>query len=206
GGESATIVDSLLADCRQEMAGLDHLAVGQSEVFDRFDFLLAAADGWAGMRRRENFPPELHELLPAAWVRPFAEVRPKLVRILAQIAAAPYVWLRHFDTIAEQNRAALAAFANLLGQYEERLVDPPAVPHSPADLARLVQEFLADTALLEYAALRSHLLAFCLQEAVAPDLVVSVAPATEGGNVLRQNVPGDLPLRFLCWACRLAWA
>jgi hypothetical protein len=199
-------VDRLLADCRQEVAALGHLAVNQPEPFDRFEFLLSVADGWAGLRLDGDLPPDLLDLLPAAWNRPFPDVRPLLARVIAQAAAAPYLWLRHLDTIQARNPAAVSFVGNLLSRFEERLEEPPAVPHAPADLGRLVLEFLHDTGTLEYDAVRPHLLAFCLQEAIGPELAVTVAPNSVGGNLLRQCVPSDWPLRILCWSCRLAWA
>jgi hypothetical protein len=197
--------DDLLADCRREVGELGHLAVGQSEAFDRLEYLLQASAGWSELRRNSDVPHELLDLIPLAWVRPFPSIRPGLAALLALIVAAPQAWLRYLDAIASRNPSALAFVGNLFGQFQDRLAEPPAIPHPPTDLARLVQEFLYDQALLRYPVLRPHLLTFCIREAVGPEAVISVAPATEGGNLLRQVVPGDWSLRLVCWACRLAW-
>jgi hypothetical protein len=186
---------------------LEHLAVQHAEAFDRVEFLLAATAGWAGLRAKGQLPAELLELLEAAWVRPFAEARSRVVDVLGRIAAAPVVWLRHLDALAEFSPTALAMFAGLLGQYQDRLPEPPPVPHPPADLARLVAEFVRDQGRWTYASLRPRLLTFCLREAVGAELVAAVAPAGDpSGAALHQAIVADWPLRHVCWACRLFWA
>lgn len=199
--------DAVLADCRLEVADLGHLAVQHAEAFDRLEFLLAATNGWAGLRNSRNLPSDLLDLLAAGWVRPFAEVRPLLADVLGQVVAAPLAWLRHLDALNEFSPTALAMFAGLLGQYQDRLEQPPPVPHPPADLARLVAEFVRDLGRWMYPSIRPKLLTFCLREAVGAELVAAVAPAGDPtGPALQAAIVADWPLRHLCWACRLFWA
>ena len=173
--------DQILSDCRREVAELGHLSVSESESFDRLEYLLQASAGWARLQAG-TLPPELLNLLPAAWVRPFTEIRPALAGLLGEIAAAPENWLWHLDVVAARNPAALSFLGSLLGQYEVRLSAPPPVPHLPADLARLVAEMLHDAGQWVYASFRPRLLEFCLREAIGAELVAAVAPATSAGN------------------------
>jgi hypothetical protein len=199
--------DALLSECRREVAALGHLAVQHAEAFDRLEFLTAATTGWAGLRDGRTLPADLLDLLPLAWVRPFPEVRPLVADVLGQVAAAPAAWLKHLDALAEFSPAALAMFAGLLGQYQDRLPEPPPIPHPPADLARLVAEFIRDNRPWEYPMLRPRLLAFCLREAVGAELVAVVAPtASARAEELQRAIMADWPLRHVCWACRLFWA
>jgi hypothetical protein len=201
--DSDFALDELLADCRREVAALGHLAVKQAEAFDRLDYLLAAAAPWALMRRDAILPSELLDLLPAAWVKPFAEVRPLVADVLAQIVEAPQNWLRHLDTLAARSPTALAFFGGLLAQYQDRLPEPPPVPHAPADLARLAAECLRSDGKWDYRTLRPRLLAFCLREAVGAELVAAVGSAVD--EQLTQAIAVDWPLRYVTWASRLAW-
>jgi hypothetical protein len=195
----------LLAECRREIGEMGHLAVSQSESFDRLEYLLQTSAGWAALRGG-TLPPILLDLLPAAWVWPFAEVRPAMVSLLGEIAVAPHNWLWHLDVVAARNLSALSFFGALLGQYEVRLPESPPVPHAPAELARLVREFVHDQQQLRYDLLRPQILTFCLREAVGAELVAAVAPPTAvGGGMLSAVLAADWPLRYVCWACRLAW-
>jgi hypothetical protein len=193
----------LLAECRREVAAIDHLAVHQAEAFDRLEFLSAAAGQWGRMRVANTLPAELLDLLPAAWVKPFAEVRPLVADMLAKIVEAPQPWLRHLDQLAARSPTALAFFGSLLAQYQDRLAEPPPVPHAPADLARLAAENLQNDGRWDYRTLRPRLLAFCLREAIGAELVAAVAPVNDGQ--LAQAIAADWPLRYVTWACRLAW-
>jgi hypothetical protein len=185
---------------------LGHLAVGHTAAFDRIEFLVAAAEGWAGLRASRNLPADLVELLPLAWIRPYPEIRSRVVDVLCQIVADPFGWLRHLDALKDFSTTALGMFGGLLSQYQERLEEPLPVPHSPADLARLAAEFLDEVSHWGYGVIRPHLLAFCLREAVGAELVATVVPPTPTGGVsLQQAVPNDWPLRYVTWACRLAW-
>jgi hypothetical protein len=200
-------VNELLAECRREVEELGHLAVRHAEAFDRLEFLMGVSVGWGALRQAAALPPELLDLLPAAWNRPFPEVLPLVADLLAQIVAAPVKWLRHFDAIANRNPRTLSVVGNLLGQYQDRLPEPPPVPHAPADLTRLTTEFVRDNSPWEYSTLRPRLLAFCLREAVGAELVAAVAPAASSrGPALQQAIADDWPLRHVCWACRLFWA
>ncbi|HEY1376235.1 MAG TPA: hypothetical protein VGF55_05550, partial [Gemmataceae bacterium] len=206
GGPGVTTVE-LLAECRREVGALEHLAVRRAEAFDRLEFLLTASAGWGALRQAGEVPADLLDLLPLSWVRPYQEVRPRLTAVLGQIAAAPQTWLRHLDAVADRNPHALAFFGNLLGQYEARLAEPPPVPHAPADLTRLVAEFVRENRPWEYPTLRPRLLAFCVREAVGAELVAAVAPAASTrADVLQRAIAADWPLRYVCWACRLFWA
>ncbi len=201
------LAGALMAECRREVEDLQHLAVRQPEAFDRLDFLLAATAGWRDAKEEADLPPALIELLPRAWARPYAEARPLLVRVLEQVGAAPRNWLRHFDALGRHCPAALAQFGGLLAQYQDRLDEEPPVPHPRGVLAGLVADFLAEQDRLAYGALRPRLLAFCLREAVGPEMVAAVAPPTGvGGALLSEALMADWPLRYVCWACRLFWA
>jgi hypothetical protein len=195
----------LFADCRREVSQLGHLAVTESESFDRLEYLVQVSAGWTALASG-TVPSTFLDLLPAAWTRPFPDTRPALVQLLADIADAPHNWLWHLDVVAARNKAALSFFGALLGQYEVRLASPPPVPHQPADLARLVREFLNGQQQLRYDVLRSQILTFCLREAVGAELFAAVAPPTAvGGGILSAVLANDWPLRYVCWACRLSW-
>lgn len=198
--------DALFLACRHELDSLHHLAVHNSELFDRLEFLLAAAGGWTAYRNEADVPPELLELLPRAWIRPFAEIRLLIVRMLERIAGAPHNWLRHLDALESRSPTALSFLGNLLSQYQDRLEQPPPVPHGPADLHRLVSEFLYEEGIHRYRTMRARLLTFCLREAVGAELVAAVAPpANVSGTQLADAIMSDAPLRYVCWACRLYW-
>jgi hypothetical protein len=202
----------LFASCRRELDGLGHLAVRFPDAFDRLDYLLAATAGWRAARDEAGLPADLLELLPRAWVGPFAAVRPLLLRVLEQVGAAPRAWLRHLDALERHSSAALAQLGGLLAQYQDRQPGPPPIPHTPQELARLAQGFFTAEGPQRYAALRPKVLTFCLQEAVGPELLAAVVPpdwpadGPGGPTPLAAALANDWPLRAVCWACRLFWA
>jgi hypothetical protein len=202
----------LLAVGRREVDGLGHLAIRFSDAFDRLDYLLAATAGWRQARDESGLPPDLLELVPRAWVQPFAAVRPLLERVLEQISAAPRTWLRHLDALERASGMALAQFGALLAQYQDRLAEAPPNPHTLEQLANLAQQFFETEGPESYTALRPKVLTFCLRESVGPELVAAAVPPETpvdgpGGPVsLAAALARDWPLRAVCWACRLFWA
>jgi hypothetical protein len=200
-------VNQMLADCRRELTALGHLAIKHGEAFDRYEALSRLAAGWGWMRQNRNLPQSMLDLLPMAWTRSFPEVRPLMETIFVDMAAAPQKWLKSLDLLAHRSPSALAYFGNLLTQYQDRLMAPPAVPHTPADLARMVAEFIESDGRKDYRVLRPRLLAFCLREAIEAECVAALAPIMPvGGKRLAQAIVTDAPLQYVTLACRLAWA
>jgi hypothetical protein len=202
----------LLAACRREVDGLDHLAIRHTDAFDRLDYLLAATAGWRQARDEADLPADLLELMPRAWVRAFPATRQLLMRVLEQISNAPRAWLRHFDALERVSGVALAQFGALLAHYQDRLAEAPPIPHAPDDLANLAQQFFESEGPTHYAELRPAVLTFCLRESVGPEQVAAVVPpeyalqGPSGPVSLAAALAADWPLRAVCWACRLFWA
>ncbi len=117
----------LLEVCRTEIARHEYLASTMSHAFDRFDLLLEASSGWHKLLRQVRIPGSLVRLIPASWCRPFAEVRPLLMEVLAAIAAAPRCWLDHLDDIHEHTPTTLALLGELLDRFEQVRETTPTV-------------------------------------------------------------------------------
>lgn len=202
----------LQARCHDEIRRLEHRAMQDLYSFDRLDYLFALAPPWRAVRRDIRLPPSLVELIPLSWSAPFHRLRPLFERVLEEIVAQPKSWLGWFDELYERAPMALDHFVQLLSQYQDRLEAPPIEPHTPAQLAPLIADFVAQLNVRTYSSMRPAILSFCLDESVGAEMVAAVAPPVAihshhpAVRNLQMAMSLDLPLRFVCWASRLFWA
>lgn len=203
---------ALLVSCRDEVRRLEHLAVRDSLLFDRLDYVLAVAPSWGNVRRQFRVPASLAEMIPLSWSAPFARIRPMLARLFGEIVAQPRIWLNWFDEIFMHALSVLDHIGNLFQQYQDRLESPPIDPHTPPQLAALLADFIARLNSRNYPAMRAPILDFCLAESVSAEMATTVIPPIRiqphGGDLisLRTVIGRDAPLRLVCWAHRLFWA
>jgi hypothetical protein len=150
-------------------------------------------------------PADLLGLLSRFWARPFPEVRPAVMALLAAIDEARGAWLGHLDALEAASPPLLALFGQMLDSYQWSL-DLEDDDRDPDDLTALARHFLEEHGGFRYGAvLRPRLLNFCLRERVEPDVVAQVALA--GTVVLPEarldKLVNDWPLRHLYRACTL---
>jgi hypothetical protein len=197
----------LLSACRREIARHEHLASGLGHLFDRFDLLVEAAEGWLRLWLQAHVPPPFLRLLAASWTRPFAETRAALMEILDWIAQSPGVWLDHFDEVKKHAPALLALFGELLDRFEaaERRESEQRVPDLLRELFHSCKELfhscIASHHADEYQERRHPLLLFCIREHIAPEEIAEAA-----GGEWEKALLADWPLRYVCRAYRLFWA
>jgi hypothetical protein len=204
-------VDKAVAELRGELDAAGGQSAKYGDAFDRLEFLQAMTANWPALRDDENVPAALRELLPRAWNRPYAAVQKSLAEVMERVTLAPAAWLAAFDRLWSVSPQLVAHFAGLLGQYADRLDEPPGVPFAPETLAAMTGEFLDAAGPVSYEWLRPQVLRFCLENYVGPEVLAAVAPdrpaAYPPGDVtMPQALAGDWPLRVVCQACRLFWA
>lgn len=179
-------------------------------LFDlsRLDMLRDLSSGW---KRLFNpaIPNALHRLIPLSWTRPFAEVRPALLALLADLVASPETSLMMLDTLRDAAPLVLGQF----GQLVEQLRYQPGF-HYHQDrpgLERIMREFLEETSFFDtYNYFRREMLRFFLREALLVDPAVEALTrhadliSQQGHNYLYQ-IREDWPLRILCMAHCCFW-
>jgi hypothetical protein len=202
---------ALFEVCLKEIRGYDYLAPRLSQAFDRLDFLIEVSRGWRLLRERQAVPEVFLELVPWTWTGPFADVRPRLLRLLHYISAAPRQWLGHMDAVHGQASAVLGQFGRTLYELAERMEWQPVRERNWEWVARLAVDFVDAQGQVSYQCYRPQFLEFCLREAVDPGHVASVfaqrpADWPAAGVSLGQAMAGDWPLRYVYLACQLFWA
>jgi hypothetical protein len=193
-----------LPKCLQEIALHKHLELRCRDVFDRLEYLESVAVGWRSLKKKGAAPADLLDLLSRFWTRPFAEIRRDATALLAAVDAEKEVWLAHLDRLNEASPPLLSLFGKMLDSYQETLDRDDE--RDPAELTVLARQFLEEYGGLRYsAALRPRLLAFCLREVIAPDVIVQLA--LNKTVVLPQarlnKLVKDWPLRHVYRACTL---
>lgn len=192
-----------LVDCLHEVAQLTHLQLRCPDVFDRLEYLEQVAAGWHALKAKGTVPAELLELLRRYWTRPFAEVRRRLMDLLAAVSAAPEVWLGHLVCIHEVSPPLLSLFGKVLDSYQWTL--DLEDDRDPEDLMVLARDFLEDHGSLRYRVLRARLLTFCLREWIDPEVAaqLAVSQAVILYEKTRDTLANDWPLRLVYRACKL---
>jgi hypothetical protein len=187
-----------------EVKQFEHLQSRLADALDRHEFLLEVSRGLQVLRKEAKIPPALLELVPLSWTRPFAEVRPLLLRLLDLLLCQPWTTLRLFDHIQAQAAAVLGQFGNLLAMLQGTVPDA-ADERSADDLGAALRQFLTSKDWVSYASFRGDLLGYCLREVIAPQLV-SEAVLAHGDTNLAQQIRDDWPLKYVWLAYRLFWA
>jgi hypothetical protein len=188
----------LAQECWHEVGQLHHLHQRAADTLDRLEVLMEVAAGWRLLLEDKQVPAQLLRLIPHSWSRPFPEVRPNLLSFLEQMLRAPGKTLDVFDHIARKAPAVLPQFGQLLALLEDTV---PSV-REIADVSDLARAYLEPDDVSDYALFRLRLLEWCIQEALPPE----TAAAAVADGVLAECVTRDLPLRLVCWGCRLFWA
>jgi hypothetical protein len=184
-------------ECLKEAARHEHLQLRCADVFDRLEYLERAARGWHALREVGKVPTEFLDLLARYWARPFSEVRPGVVALLATISAETDVWFAHLDRVNEASPELLSLLGQVLDSYQWSL-DREADDRDPAALAILARHFLEEHGTLGYFTFRPRLLAFCLREVIHPDVVAELAVNTVAISEVRlRQLVKDWPLRHI---------
>jgi len=187
-----------------EVKQFEHLQNRLAGTLDRHEFLLEVSRGLRVLRRETGIPPAFLELVSLSWTRPFAEIRPALLRLLGDWLRQPWTMLRLFDRIQAQSAAVLGQFGNLLSMLQGSVPDS-ADERTASDLADAIRQFLTSKDWGAYTAFRGELLGFCLRDMIAPDLV-SQAVLGQGDANLAQRIREDWPVKYVWQAYRLFWA
>jgi hypothetical protein len=196
--------DSLCAELDQ----VEHLHTGLRHELDRLDQSQSIGAGWRKLHASRFIEDngELIELVRLSRLRPAEEIRPRVIRIIAELAANPRQGLVLFDRVHQLSSSVLAQ----VGQMINGCIDHPATvgPRPDPDhiqaLARRSLESAARGS--QYESLRWPLLEFCLREQVAPEWLVAqpgdplIQPLIAWQNIVRQ-LEADAPLRFVFAAC-----
>lgn len=200
------------ARCHDEVRRLEHRAMNEPYIFDRLDYLFVLASAWRNFRSKYPVPMSLGELIPVSWSAPVPRLLPLTERVLEEIVSRPHEWLGWFDRFWEKAPPVLDFFSRIVQQYSDRLENQPVDPHAPTHLARSAADCMERTTSRTYAAMRSIIMQFCLDEFVTVEMFAAVAPpvridAPPGMELtLHDALARDWPLRLICWSSRLFWA
>jgi hypothetical protein len=205
-GEAAA---GLAQRCREELEQLAPVEGAMRHELDLLDHLSELAAGWWALRQGPEPPTDLLLLLGSTWERPWAEMRPRLLRFLEAVADAPQSHLVLFDQVRQVAPAVLTQFGNLLAELQAGLFLPPGPPAD--ELKAPLRELLALSDWSDYEAFRLRLLRFCLEEAFSPEAVAEAlwertTYVFTNGQTLAQVVLDDYALRYVWLAHRLFWA
>lgn len=191
---------------RSEIKALEHLAIHEAHWFDRFDELRVLVESWDSLRSLSDVPKSFLIVLRDGWFMSTEELQRPLEGVLHQISADPTQWIDDFDRAGPAGLAGLSHFGTLLSQYESDRVDGSEFSLSPAAIRTRVERHL-ERAGVGYKSLRGRVLHFCLSECIAPEAIVNAYLQDNGGKRPSFNwtklLGDDLPLRTVCWACRL---
>jgi hypothetical protein len=161
-------------ECLNEIAQLNGLQLRCPDVFDRLENLEQVVAGWNSLRKKDKVPAHFLELMRHYWIRPFSEIRPTFIDLLAAVVAEAELWLGYLDRMARASPNMLSLFGQMLDSYEWTL-NQEADSREPMELAVLARHFLEEHHRRGYSRLRRRLLAFCLRELINPDLVAELA-------------------------------
>jgi hypothetical protein len=206
----APAAHSLAGQCLYSLRSLQSVAAEVDELQKRAVRLRDMAAGWRRLCSEPAVPPALLVLVPLAWSRPFAEVRPRLLSFLASAVATPRQFLASLD-VAYDQPAVLSEFGRMLEQLRQTLPPAPLEARSSSDLAELAFAFLDTADRSTYRTLRPSLLEFCLREAIAPETVAELAADSPyywlaPERHLSEALANDEPLRLVYLAHQLFWA
>jgi hypothetical protein len=194
-----------LAECLREIGTHQHLQLSSADVFDRLEFLERVAAGWHSLVKCGAVPADLLGLLSRFWARPFPEVRPAVMGLLAAIDQEKMEWLCYLDAL-QVYPALLALFGEILDSHQWTL-DREDDDRDPDELAESARQFLEEFGGVRYGGgLRTRLLAFCLRERIDPEVVarVAIAETVPLPDARRDKLVNDWPLRHLYRACTLS--
>jgi hypothetical protein len=143
------------------------------EIRDRRNRLRDLTTGWRKVRANAAVPTALVALIPLAALAPFAEVRPQLLAALGSLVSPPRGLLKSMDALAS-SPAVLKEVDRLLAELQKSQAVPALDPRSSRDLEELSTNFLDLAERTSYRKLRPPLFDFCLQEAIAPEILADL--------------------------------
>jgi hypothetical protein len=196
----------------KELQGLEHLHGRLGQELDQVEFLRNVSGAWQTLRRVPRSPPEVTELVALCWLRPAAEVRPRLLEFLGGIAREPHAWLGRLDMVAKEAPPVLNFLAGVVNRLNESAPPQPETG-SGEHLGRVLGEFLVLLKGQKYERLRPLILDFCLREAMPPEAMAAMARGRYPDRLttptpLSEMIDADWPVRFICLTHRTlaAWA
>jgi hypothetical protein len=199
-----TTADALCAELDQ----IEHLHTGLRHGLERLDQLRSITAGWRKLHggRLTTDNGELIELVRLSWLGPAEEIRPRVIRMVAELAANPRRGLALLDRIHQLSSSVLAQVGQMIGGCIDRpaSVGPRPDPDHIQALARRSLEAASRGS--QYESLRWPLLEFCLRERVSPEWLVAqrgeplIQPLVAWQILVRQ-LEADAPLRFVYAAC-----
>jgi hypothetical protein len=150
---------------------------------------------------------EFVKLLKAARSQEFPDVRPRLEAYLLQADRSPNKMLVELTVAVKLCSAAATVFGELLDSLE-RFADVPYDQRSEDHLIPLIAEFVRSTDFRSYDTCRAELLAFCLDQQIAPQYFARMLNTAESLKAadLAERINRDLPLQLVCRAHRVFWA
>jgi hypothetical protein len=192
---------------------IEERSVGHLDLHDelhQLEFIMEVAKEAQTLRGDPGQSTLLRELLRCSWYRPPSEVFSLFRAYLAQVGFAPDVALTHFDRLASKAPAVLGHLSGLLEQLRAESAPRPELVCSTATEA-VISRWLIENAWWEYIEFRPHLLAFCVREAIAPEIVASTLAgrpdlALSSDQHLADAIGSDWPLRFAYQACAMVAA
>jgi hypothetical protein len=144
-----------------------------AEIRERRNRLRDLTTGWRKVRANAAVPRALVALIPLAALAPFAEVRPQLLAALGDLVSSPRGLLKGMDALASSH-AVLKEVDRLLAELQKSHGASALDPRSTHDLEELATNFLDLAERTSYRKLRLSLFDFCLQEAIAPEIVADL--------------------------------
>lgn len=200
----------LIKDYGHEIDGLIHLHNRLAHDLDQLDFLLEAVAGWEKLRWSPNIWRSLLGLVRRSFVYPFEELRGALLIYLDKVVQQPQQALQWLDYVNSQSTAVLAQFGRLVtwlqAEREVEYVDE----RTPEDLRLVALEFVEALGSGTYRKFRPRLLAFCLREAIAPEMLARMlegqpADRRAAEEYLSRKLAADWPLRYVWRAHQAFW-
>ena len=151
----------------------------------------------------------IFHLLSLSWDERGPEFRARFRSYVGQIAQDPQASLACLDHLHNVAPAVLGRLSSLLGGLDFEAYWFLG-SNTDAEMAPVIERFLASIAWTDYPALRPNLLRFCIREAVSPGLVArTMAERPEfiltGKSPLAHAITDDWPLRHIYRACELTW-
>ncbi len=144
-----------------------------AEIRERRNRLRDLTMSWRKVRANSAVPKALVALIPLAALEPFAEVRPQLLAALGELVRVPRDLLKGMDALASSH-AVLKEVNRLLEELQKSRAVSALDPRSTRDLGELATNFLDLAERTSYRKLRPVLFEFCLQEAIAPEILADL--------------------------------
>lgn len=195
--------DRRFADLCEEIDGHVHLHHRLGEDLSRLDFLRELSRSWRDAMTDMSVEVPLLSVLPLAWTNAF-ENRHRILQQCRAVAEHPAGGLEKLDAVEARAPLVLAHLGQTLGWLWHTLADP----RDDAALTSVVEAHCGDleppSGELGYRFYRKSVLALCVTECIAPEMVANLL-WPQRDSFVWQRIHDDWPLRIVCAAHRLIW-